>query len=132
MRVCLAQGPRLLTCEISVRFRHDAPYFGKRVMESEIFHRGTRFRADAVGFGEDNSVGFGKLAERRHLAIEVLRDHRQRPLREIAKVVGEIGIDPLHDSFMRIRAVLSKRCFAQQEVAERIDAVGAHQRGRDR
>ena len=47
----------------------------------------------------------------------------ERALRQIADVVGEIGVDPVDDRLVRIIAVLPERDFAQEEVADRIDAV---------
>jgi hypothetical protein len=65
--------------------------------------------------------GFGTCAS------AVLRDHRQRALRKIAEVVGEIRIDAVDDRLVRIVAVLAERHLAQEEVAQLIDAVGIGQ-----
>ena len=67
------------------------------------------------------------VAERarlRQLAAERLADHRQRALRQIAEVVGQIGIDAVDDRLMAVIAVLAERHLAQEEIAELIDAVG--------
>ena len=53
----------------------------------------------------------------------MLGDHRQRALRQIAEVVGEIGIDAGDDRLVIIVAVLPERHLAQEEVAHLIDAV---------
>ena len=70
------------------------------------------------------------LAPIGHGARAVLGDHRQRALREIAEVVGEIGVDALDDRLVRVIAVLAERHFAQEEVAQRVDAVVGDQRRR--
>ena len=52
----------------------------------------------------------------------LLGDHRQRALRQIAEVVGEIGIDG--DMVRRtVAAVLAERHLAQEEVPYLVDAV---------
>ena len=63
------------------------------------------------------------VAPVRHRAAAVLGDHRQRALREIAEVVGEIGVDALDDRLVRIVAVLAERHLAQEEIAQLVDAV---------
>ena len=63
-----------------------------------------------------NSPGCG------HDPVEVLVDHRQRPLRQVAQLVGEVGVDPADDRVLAVAAVLAERHLAQQEVAHRVDA----------
>ena len=58
-----------------------------------------------------------------HRAAAVPGDHRQRALREIAEIVGEIGVDARDDRLVRIVAVLAERHFAQEEIAHGIEAV---------
>ena len=55
-------------------------------------------------------------------AVEVLVDHRQRPLRQVAQLVGEVGVDPADDGVLAVAAVLAERHLAQQEVAHLVDA----------
>ena len=57
-----------------------------------------------------------------------LGDHRQRALRQIADVVGEIGVHAGDDRLMRIAAVLAERDFAQEEIAHRVEPVGVDHR----
>ena len=57
-------------------------------------------------------------------------DHRQRALRQIAEIVGEIGIDAGDDRLVAVIAVLPERHLAQEEIAQRIDAVGVGERER--
>ena len=59
----------------------------------------------------------------RHLAVAVPGDHRQRALRQVAEVVGEIGIDAVDDRFVAVVAILAERHLAQEEVADLVDAV---------
>ena len=59
----------------------------------------------------------------RHHAAAVLGDHRQRALRQIAEIVGEIGIGAVDDRLMAVAAVLAERHFAQEEIADLVEAV---------
>ena len=56
-------------------------------------------------------------------AVALLGDHRQRALRQIAEIVGEIGVDAVDDRLVIVAAVLAERDLAQEEVAHLIDAV---------
>ena len=69
-------------------------------------------------------------ARLRQDAAEAARHHRQRTLRQIAEIVGKIGIDPVDDGFVAVIAVLAERHFTQKEVTQRIDAIGVDQRKR--
>ena len=59
------------------------------------------------------------------LPSQFLRDHGQRALRQVAEVVGQIGVDAADDRLVRVVAVLAERHLAQEEVAQRVDAVGS-------
>ena len=86
-------------------------------------HRGPRQRDHAVGLRQDRLVVVAEFAGLRQHAAILLGDHRQRALRQIAEIVGEIGIDARDDGFVIVAAVLSERHFAQEEIAHLIDAV---------
>ncbi len=64
----------------------------------------------------------------RHHAVAVLGDHRQRALREVAEIVGEVGIDAVDDRLVAVAAVLAERHLAQEEVAHLVEAVVLDQR----
>ena len=83
-----------------------------------------------VGSGQDRLIVGAERAGLRQHAAELLADHRQRTLRQIAEIVGEIGIDAVDDAFVAVIAVLAERHFAHQEIAQRIDAIGVGQRER--
>ena len=53
----------------------------------------------------------------------MLGDHRQRALREVAEIVGEIGIDARDNGLVVVVAVLPERHLAQEEIAHLIDTV---------
>ena len=84
----------------------------------------------AVGRGQNRPVGWRKRARLRHHAAAVLGDHRQRALRQIAEIVGEIGVDAVDDRLMAVAAVLAERHFAQEEVAHLVEAVVLDERER--
>ena len=46
---------------------------------------------------------------------------------EIAKIVGEIGIDAIDDRFVTVIAVLPEGHLAQEEIAKLVDAIGVRQ-----
>ena len=83
-----------------------------------------------VGGGKDRLVGVAERARLRQHAAEGLADHRQRALRQIAEVVGEVGVDAVDDRLVAVIAVLAERHLAQEEIAELIDAVGVGHRER--
>ncbi len=56
-------------------------------------------------------------------AVILLGNHRQRALRQIAEIVGEIGIDASDNGFVIIVAILPERHLAKEEVAHLIDAI---------
>ena len=62
-----------------------------------------------------------------NLAIAVLGDHRQRALRQIAQIVGEVGIDAVDDRLVAVAAVLAEGRLAQEEVAHLIGAIAVHE-----
>ena len=64
-----------------------------------------------------NSPGSGRMPP------SCFGDHRQRTLRQIAEIVGEIGIDTRDDGLVVVAAVLTERHFAHEEIAHLIDAV---------
>ena len=58
------------------------------------------------------------------LADEGLADHRQRALRQIAEIIGEVGVDAVDDRLMTIIAVLPERDLAQEKIPELVDPEG--------
>ena len=58
------------------------------------------FRSDRR-LGKNVPVGVGEVGVFRHGAGAVLGDHGQRALREIAEIVGEIGVDAVDDRLVR-------------------------------
>jgi hypothetical protein len=58
----------------------------------------------------------------------VLGDHRQRALRQIAEIVGEVGIGAVDDRLVAVGAVLAERNLAQKEIAHLVEPVGVDQR----
>ncbi len=53
----------------------------------------------------------------------VFCDHRQRPLREITKIVCKVCIDPVHHGFMREATVLAEWHLSQEEIPDLIRAI---------
>src|SRR5581483_7206129 len=58
----------------------------------------------------------------RNLLAKVARDHRECSAREIAEIIRQIGVVPLHQSVKRETAVLAKDYFPKQEITESIVA----------
>ena len=93
-------------------------------------HRLARLADHGVGGRQDRLVGLAERARLRQHAAELLADHGQRALRQIAEIVGEVGIDAVDDRLVAVVAVLPERHFAQEEIAQRIDAIGVGERER--
>ena len=119
----LGQRPRRLAREIAVGFGDDREDRIQRLVDLLRLHRFARERDHAVGLSQDRLVAVAERARLRHDATELLADHRQRALRQVAEVVGEIGIDARDDRFVVVVAVLAERHLAQEEVAHLVDAV---------
>ena len=64
-----------------------------------------------------NAPGSGSMPR------ELARDHRQRTLREISEIIGEVGIDAVDDCLVTVGAVLPERHFAQEKITKLIDAI---------
>ena len=68
-------------------------------------------------------VGGGAFDGRRDDAAEVLLHHRERPVEEVPQVVGQIAVDPLHETFRSEGAVRAEGDFPQQVVAKGVQPV---------
>ena len=66
-------------------------------------------------------VGGAEVPGLRDGRLEVLGDHRQRALREVAELVGQVCVDAGDDPFRAVAAILAERDLAQQEEAHRVD-----------
>ena len=130
-RIGLPQRPRLLPGEIAIGFRHHAEDRRKRQMDCLLGHRLARRRRALPSPGRGSPCRHPcNVAALRHDAVAVLGDHRQRALRQIAEIVGEIGIGAVDDRFVAVAAVLAERHLAQEEVAHLVEAVMLDQRER--
>ena len=123
-RIGFAEHPGRLRGEIAVRLADHCPDFVHHLMDRELRHMGAALLKHGVRGREHRRVLGGIGARLRHLPIEVLRDHGERSLRQIAEVVGEIGVDLGRDHLVRVAAVLAEGHFAQEVVAQLVDAVG--------
>ena len=59
----------------------------------------------------------------RKIAFAVFENQRQGPLRQIAKTIRQISIYARDNGLWAIAAILPKADFAQQEIAQGIDAI---------
>ena len=48
-------------------------------------------------------------------------------MRQVAQLVGEVGVDAADDRFLAVAAVLAERHLAQEEVAHLVDTEGVDQ-----
>ena len=130
-RILLAQHPGLLRGEVPVGLGDHGPDLGERRVKGEILpwppapSPAARRPAHSMSL-----VGLRECAGLRHGTVAVLGDHRQGALRQVAEVVGEIGVDPVDDRLVGVVAVLAERDLAQEEVAQLVDAVGIGERER--
>ena len=129
-RIGLGQRPGRLAGEIAVGVGHHRPDRVEHLVQLLRLHVLARRADHAVGRRQDRLVGVAEGAGRRQHAAQLLADHGQRALRQVAEVVGEVGVDAVDDRLVAVVAVLAERHLAQEEIAHRIDAVGVGQRER--
>src|SRR3546814_2960664 len=74
----------------------------------------------------DLQSGIGRVVPPRlgERAVEVFGEERKRALREVAEAVGKISIGPCYNRFGGEAAILPEADIAQQEIAQRVDAIG--------
>ena len=125
-----AQVPWRLPGKITVGVRHHGPYGAEHQVELIGFHRFARPGQHAVGGVENGLVGRGQRAGLGHPALAVPGHHRERALREVAQIVGEVRVHARDDRLMAVIAVLAERHLTQEEIAQRIDAIGVGERER--
>ena len=129
-RIGLGQRPRRLAGEIAVGVGHHRPDRVEHLMQLLRRHRVARLADHGVGGARIawslalNAPGAGSTPPK------LRPDHGERALRQIAEIVGEIGIDAIDDGLVAVIAVLAERHLAQQEIAQRIDTVSVGQRER--
>ena len=129
-RIGLGQRPGRFAGEIAVGVGDHRPDRVEHLMQLLRLHRLARLADHGVGRGEDGLVVVAERAGLRQHAAELLADHRQRALRQVAEIVGEVGIDAVDDRLVAVVAVLAERHLAQEEIAQLIDAIGVGQRER--
>ena len=93
-------------------------------MQLLCLHRLARLADHGVGGRENGLVRVAIVGRCRQRAAILLRQHRQRTLRQVAEIVGEVGIGAVDDRLVVVVAVLPERHLAQEEIAHLIDAVG--------
>ena len=134
-RIALGELPGLRIGEIAVRLRDDLEHGARDRDAARIsayagaLRRRARRRAPASPDPRSNRRRLAPVGTR---AAAVPGDHRQRALRQIAEVVGEVGVHARDDRLVRIAAVLAERHLAQEEIAHRIEAISGDQARRDR
>ncbi len=84
----------------------------------------------AIGHRQHRRIGVGECAWLGQHAVKLPCNHRQRALRQVAEIIGEVGIDAVDDRLQAVIAVLPKRNFTQEKIAHLVDPIGVHQRER--
>ena len=67
------------------------------------------------------------IAGRRNHAIVVASDHTDDAIKQVAQLVGQIGVVGADEALQREVAILERRDLAQQVVAQRVGSVGLRQ-----
>ena len=93
-------------------------------MECLVAHRLAQAVDQRPRIAEYFRVIVGEVARRRHRIAAVLGDHGQHPLAQIAQIVGEVPVHPVHHRLVRKIAVIAERHLAHQEIAHGIKPVG--------
>ena len=126
LRIGLAQRPGRRSVDIGIA-GEDRRHPGLQPSrESERSKRFGQLGAGVVDPCEQRRV-LRRLARGRKNAVQILEDHRQRALGEVAEAVGQLGIDPVDDRLGAVAAVLPEGDFAQQEIAQRVDPEALRQ-----
>lgn len=126
-RIGLLQGPGRLLVDIAVGGAHHLPLGFQRPVELLFVILGPRLGQQPVRGAEQRVVGVSQRARLRHLGFAVLVDLGQHALRQVAEVVGEVGVHAPDHRLVAEVAVLSERQLAQQEVAHRVEPVAVDQ-----
>ena len=113
--------------KVAVGIGHHSPYGVEVLLDALPVHGVAGLGVQSIGGSQNGVVGLCKGAGPGNLAIAVLGDHRQRALRQVAEIVGEVGIDAIDDRLVAVAAVVAEGSFAQEEVAHLIDAIAVHQ-----
>ncbi len=129
-RIGLGQRPGRLAREIAVGVGDHRPDRVEHLVKLLRLHVLARRADHVVGRRQNGLVGVAERAGLRQHAAQLLVDHGQRALRQIAEIVGEVGVDAVDDRLVAVVAVLAERHLAQEEIAELIDAVGVGHRER--
>ena len=87
-RIGLGERPRRLAGKIAIGFGDHGPHRVEHVMQLLRRHGLARLADHGVGGGEDRLVVGAERARLRQRAAELLADHGQRALRQIAEIVG--------------------------------------------
>ena len=82
-----------------------------------------RLQQRGAGTGHQRVVRRREVAGFRHLGGAVLRDHRQDALCQIAEVIGQVAVDPLHDGVVTDIAVAAERHLSQKVVAAGVETI---------
>ena len=91
-----------------------------RLMHQLLVHGLAGLFDGGVDFLDQLKIGRGHVTEAGDLGVAILVDHRQRALRQIAQIVGKVGIDAVHQLVAAIVAILTEGDFAQQEITQRV------------
>ena len=116
----LRQRPRLRRLHVFVPLRHELDDRPERLVERHLVHRrGHGRQAVAPAGGQGRVLGFGgaRLGDD---AGEIFPEHPERPVQQVAQLVGELRIGALDQFLLREVAVQPEGDFAQQEVTERV------------
>ena len=108
--------------EIAVRVGADREYGFQHAVQRLPLHC---LAGDLINHRSRQQRGF-RLGERPWLGDRgpaVLGDDRQRALRQVADIVGKVGVGAVDDRLMTIAAVLAEGHLAQEEIAHGVHAV---------
>ena len=83
----LGELPRLLQVDEPVGGAHELPEFGESCVEETTLECRSIRRQTAHPVGRERALG-----RARSVAVEIAVDHRDAPVDEVAKVVGQVGV----------------------------------------
>ncbi|MNW53839.1 hypothetical protein D3C74_314160 [compost metagenome] len=128
LRFVFSQHPWLRLVDVFVRSADKRPDIGQRHGEfhflHHLFHLANRIHRHLFQLGV-KSRRIRLIS--RYFTAKILFNHRHRPVQQVTKVIGEIGIDPLHKAFWRKRTVRAEWHLTQQIVTGRVKPIAVDQ-----
>ena len=126
----LGQGPRRAFVDVLISRLDQPPDGFEGTVELKLGNvavkEGEQFRRHLSKRGVQVQIAGGSWL--RDLAIRIPLNHRQRPMQQVAEIIGQVAIDAGDQCLSREVSVLAEGNLTQEKVAERVHAEFVHDR----